>query len=105
MADARAAHAMSRVLSAEHEASARVAACERRCQEAIERARERRHALLARAQQRIVLLHGRAARALEERAAAILRGTQQKPVATPPQPELLQAALARLVDALLRGDP
>lgn len=97
---------MSRVLAAEREAEAQIAACERRCQEHLDEARAARRALLERVQQRIVELHERAAQGREERSRAILaksRATAPSPTAAP-APERMQEALARLVTQLLSSD-
>jgi hypothetical protein len=102
-ADALALRAMDRVLAAEREASLRIAACERHCQEQLERARTERHAILERAQQRIVALHARAAKALEERSAVILKTSHPAPAVAAPQHEQVQAALAQLVNGLITG--
>jgi hypothetical protein len=97
---------MSRVLAAEREAEAKIAECERRCQEDIEQARAARRALLARVQQHIVALHERAAKTREERSAAILAQPRRQTdgaAAAPPR-ERMQAALERLVTQLISGD-
>jgi len=104
-ADALAVRAMGRVLAAEREAEAQIAECERRCQEEIEEARAARRALLARAQQRIVALHERAARAAAERSAALLAQSRAQAQGTPaPPPARMQAALESLVTQLIAGD-
>lgn len=104
--DARALGAMSRVLEAERAAEAQLAAIERRCQQDLEEARAARRALLERVQQRIVVLHERAATARESRASEILTQSRQSPASTPaaPSPERLNAALERLVTQLLSSD-
>ena len=56
---------MDRVLEAERLARSAIAECEKQCHESLEQARRERRAVLERAQQRIITLHTRAARALD----------------------------------------
>lgn len=68
----RAAQAFDRVLEAERAGQAAIADCERQMAQYLEHVRQRRRAILERAQTRIVTLHARAAKALELKSAAIL---------------------------------
>jgi hypothetical protein len=70
--DSAAAQAIDRVLEAEREAQAAVAACERAGSEVLEAARHRARSILERAQARTVALHGRAAKKLELCAAGLM---------------------------------
>jgi vacuolar-type H+-ATPase subunit H len=67
-----AAQAIDRVLEAEHDAQAAVAACERAGSEVLEAARQTARSIVERAQARAVALHGRAAKKLELCAAALM---------------------------------
>ena len=71
-ADPLAAQAIERVLEAEREAQAAVAACERAGLEVLEAARHQARGIFERAQARTVALHGRAAKKLELCAAAFM---------------------------------
>ena len=70
--DPAAAQAIDRVLEAEREAQAAVAACERAGSKVLDAARERARGIFERAQARTVALHGRAAKKLEQCAAAFM---------------------------------
>jgi hypothetical protein len=70
--DPLAAQAIDRVLEAEREARAAVAACERTGSNVLEAARQQARSVLERAQARTVALHGRAAKKLELCAAALM---------------------------------
>jgi hypothetical protein len=67
-----AARAIDRVLAAERDAQAAVAACERVGSEVLEAARQSARSIVERAQARAVALHGRAAEKLELCAAALM---------------------------------
>jgi hypothetical protein len=70
--DALAAQEIDRVLEAEREAQAAVAACDRAGSKVLEAARQRAQGIFERGQARAVALHGRAARKLELCAAALM---------------------------------
>ena len=70
--DPAAAQAIDRVLEAERAAQAAVAACERAGSKVLDAAREQARGIFERAQARTVALHGRAARKLEQCAAAFM---------------------------------
>lgn len=102
--NAQASDAMHQVLQSEEESRARIDACARECQEAVERARARRRRLLERSQTRITALHARAAQALKERSNALLvqaRAEAHASAAQPDPPERMQSALDRLVTQLI----
>jgi vacuolar-type H+-ATPase subunit H len=63
--DPSAAQAIDRVLQAEREAQAAVAACEREGSKVLDAARQQARGIFERAQARTVALHGRAAKKLE----------------------------------------
>ncbi len=67
-----AAQAIDRVLDAEREARATVAACEKAGSTAVEAARQIARGIVERAEARTVALHGRAAKNLERCAAALM---------------------------------
>jgi hypothetical protein len=71
--DALAAQAIDAVLEAERDAQAAVAACERAGSAVLEAARQQARSIAERAQARAVALHGRAARNLEQCAAALMQ--------------------------------
>ena len=98
--DVLTARAIDRVLESEQAAKATLVECERQCAELLDRAREQHRAIAERARMRIVALHARAAKALEERTAAILeRGKPSvaNTVAQLSDPTRRRAALERLV--------
>jgi hypothetical protein len=102
--DAYIARAMDGVLEAERLARGAIAECETQCQESLERARQERRAVLERAQQRIVTLHTRAARALEQRVAQLRKPRGPAADAGSGQHHdrvQLQAAIERLADRLI----
>jgi vacuolar-type H+-ATPase subunit H len=70
--DALAAQAMDRVLEAERDAQAAVAACKGAGSKVLEGARQRARGIFERAQVRAVALHGRAAKKIELCAAAVM---------------------------------
>ena len=70
--DPAAAQAIDRVLEAERAAQAAVAACERAGSKVLDAAREQARGIFDRAQARTVALHGRAAKKLEQCAAAFM---------------------------------
>lgn len=70
--DPVAAQAIERVLQAERAAEAAVAACEGAGSKVLETARQRARGIVERAQARTVALHGRAARKVDARAAALM---------------------------------
>jgi hypothetical protein len=70
--DPLAAQAIDRVLEAERDAQAAVAACERAGSMVLEASRQRARSIFERAQARTVALHGRAAKTLEQCAAALM---------------------------------
>jgi hypothetical protein len=90
--------AMDRVLESERAAQAALAECERNCDQMLECSREQRRTILERAHARIVVLHTRAAKALELRTAEILEQRRQTAAVTAAQ----QSDPARLTDALQR---
>jgi len=101
--EASVADAMNRVLEAERAARSAIADCERELQEALERARQQRRTILQRAHDRIMALHERAARTLDERVADILKqNAQGADLATAPRADdgRLHAALEGLVERL-----
>jgi uncharacterized membrane protein YccC len=102
--DACVALAMDRVLEAERLARSAIAECEKQCHESLEQARRERRAVLERAQQRIITLHTRAARALEQRVAQIRkpRGPAAGAgIGQHPDRVQLQAAIEHLADRLI----
>jgi hypothetical protein len=102
-ADALAAHAMNRVLESEREAQAAIAEQERHCSEQLEQARQKRRALLEHAQARIVALHTRAAKALQQRATAIAEQAARSEQNSAPEPgsaERWDGAIRRLLERL-----
>jgi hypothetical protein len=106
--DGGVAHAIDRVLDAEHIAQAAIADCEKQGLESLEQARQQRRSILERAQQRVVALHIRAARALEQRVAQV-REPHGRTVAGTMAPEIdhtrVQAAINKLADRLIgNGD-
>jgi len=70
--DPAAAQAIDRVLEAEREAQAAVAACEREGSKVLDAARQQARGIFERAQARTVALHGRAAKQLELSAAQFM---------------------------------
>jgi vacuolar-type H+-ATPase subunit H len=101
--DARIARAIDRVLEAERVAQAAIAECKRHTQESLEHARQKRRTILEHAHERIVALHTRAARALEERAAQVLEPHGQGVVSvSAPSADRArsQAAIETLADRL-----
>ena len=70
--DPPAAQAIDRVLEAERDAQAAVAACERAGSMVLEASRQRARSIFERAQARTVALHGRAAKTLERCAATLM---------------------------------
>ncbi len=103
--DARVAGAMDRVLEAERAARSAVAACELEMQASLERARQQRRSILQRAHDRIMAVHGNAARTLDERIANILKQHTQAPdLATAQRKDArrLRTALEGLVERLTR---
>ena len=101
--DAVAAQAIDRVLGAEREAQAAVAACERAGSALLEAARERARSILARAQARAVRLHGRSAKKLDLCAAALMEQRMKAASDTVKQlsdPNRLGVALDRLAAQL-----
>jgi vacuolar-type H+-ATPase subunit H len=70
--DPAAAQAIDRVLEAEREAQAAVAACERDGSKVLEAARQQARGIFERAQARTVALHGRAAKKVERCAAQFM---------------------------------
>ena len=102
--DERIAHAIDRMLDAERIAQSAIAECEKQGLAALEQARQQRRTLLERAQQRIVALHIRAARALEQRVAQV-REQQGRAAAGKTAQDIdrtrLQAAIEKLADGLL----
>jgi hypothetical protein len=70
--DPPAAQAIDRVLEAERDAQAAVAACERAGSMVLEASRQRARSIFERAQARTVALHGQAAKTLELCAAALM---------------------------------
>jgi len=96
---------MDRVLEAERSARAAIADCELEVQASLERARERRRTILERAHDRIMALHARAARTLDEQIAKILEPHAQAPVLVTAQrtdAAHLHAAIEGLVERLTR---
>jgi hypothetical protein len=103
--EASIAGAMDRVLDAERAARSAIADCEREVQAALELARQQRRSILQRAHDRIMALHARAARTLDERIADMLKQNAPGPgLATAPRSDdgQLRAALAGLVERLTR---
>ncbi len=103
--DARVAGAMDRVLEAERAARSAIADCEREVQAPLEQARQQRRTILERAHDRIMALHARAARSLDERIADMLSKTHRAPgLATAQRTDdaRLHAALEGLVERLTR---
>lgn len=102
--DKRVADAIDRVLDAERSAQSAIADCEKQGLESLEHARQQRRTILERAQQRIVALHTRAARALEQRVTEV-REPHGRIVAGTIAPEIdharMQAAIGRLADLLI----
>jgi vacuolar-type H+-ATPase subunit H len=101
--DMRVAHAIDRVLEAERAAQSAIAECEKQCQESLERGRQQRRTILERTHERVVALHTKAARALEQRNTQ-LREQHGQAVATAVTQHAdharAQAALEKLVDRL-----
>ncbi len=96
---------MNRVLDAERAARAVIADCEQRMHASLEHAREQRRSILQRAHQRIMALHERAARTLEQQTAQIIEqeGNVPDSVAAPSgEGARLREAIDRLVDDLTR---
>jgi hypothetical protein len=97
------AQAFDRVLEAERDAQAAVAACERAGSTVLEAARERARGILERAQARTVALHGRAAKKLELCAAALMEQrmkTAAEAVKQLSDPSRLAVALERVAAQL-----
>jgi vacuolar-type H+-ATPase subunit H len=102
-----AAQAIDRVLQAEQAAQSAIADCEKQGRESLELARQQRRTILERAQQRIVALHTRAARGLEQRLAQIRELQARRVAGTVAQTTdgaRMQAATEKLVDRLLSVD-
>jgi vacuolar-type H+-ATPase subunit H len=105
--DMRVAQAIDRVLDVERAAQFAIAECEKQGQELLEHARQQRRDILARAHNRIVALHVRAARAFEQQVAQIREHHGRPVVGTLAQhadPASLQAAIGRLADRLIGSD-
>lgn len=105
--DAGIAHAIDRVLQAERAAQSAIADCEKQGQESLEGARQQRRAILERSQQRIVALHARAARALEQRLAKVSEQQARSSagaVAQTADATRMRAAIEKLVNRLLSAD-
>jgi regulator of protease activity HflC (stomatin/prohibitin superfamily) len=101
--DPTAAQAIDRVLEAEREAQAAVAACEQEGTKVLEAAREQARGIIERAQARTVALHGRAAKKLELCAAAFMEErmkTAAEAVKQLSDPGRLGVALERVVTQL-----
>ena len=101
--DARIAEAMNRVLEAERAAQAAIIDCEQQQQVSLEHARQQRRSILDRAHARVMALHERATRGLEQRTAQILaqQGEAPRAAAEPTADSAhLQAAMERLVERL-----
>lgn len=96
--DALVVRAMDRVLESERAAQAALAECERNCDQMLERTREQRRVILARAHARIVTLHVHAAKALQLRITEIVDQSRQTAAATAAR----QSDPTRLSDALQR---
>ena len=100
--------AMSRVLSAESEALAQIAACQSRADETLQSTRKKIRAMLRRTQQRIVRLHA----ACEERTHQLVSG-MEKDVASDSEPppgkygreSLLEAVRAVAEELTTPGSP
>lgn len=102
-ADPLAAQMIERVLEAERDARAAVAACERAGSMLLDGARQRARSIVERAQARTVALHGRAARKLERCAAALMEERMQAAAEAVKQlsdPDLLGLALERVAAQL-----
>jgi hypothetical protein len=94
---------MNRVLQSEREAQAAFAEQERLCSEQIEQARQRRRAILEHAHARIVALHTRAAKALQQRSADIAEQAARSEQCSAPEAgsaERWESALERLLQRL-----
>lgn len=103
--DARVAGAMNRVLEAERSAQSTIADCEQQMLESLEHARQQRRSILERAHGRIMALHARAARTLEQRTTQVREqhGEAPDPVAAQGADRAhLQAAIEGLVERLTR---
>lgn len=106
-ADALIARAIDQVLQAEAAARAAVGECEQSTQAALERAREQRQRILERAQTRIVAIHARCTRALEQASAAAAErraAAAASFVAQLSDRARRQRALERLADLLCGND-
>ena len=104
--ESAAAQAIDRVLEAERDAQAAVAACERAGSKVLEAARQRARGIVERAQARTVALHGRAARELELCAAAVMEQrmkTAAEAVKQLSDPGRLGVALERVAAQLTTG--
>ncbi len=104
--DARIADAMNRVLEAERAAQSAIIECEQQQQVALEHARQQRRSILDRAHARVMALHARATRGLEQRTAEILaqQGGAPRASAEPGADNAhLKAAMERLVERLTSG--
>jgi hypothetical protein len=102
--DARVARAMDRVLEAERVSRAAIAECEKQVEESLEQARQQRRAILERAQRRIVALHTRAARTVEQRVAQIRKLHEPAAgggIGQHANRARLQAAIEKLADHLI----
>lgn len=101
--DARIADAMNRVLEAERAAQSAIVDCEQQQQVSLEHARQQRRSILDRAHARVMALHERATRGLEQRTAQILAQQKGAPQAAGEQgadSAHLKAAIERLVERL-----
>jgi vacuolar-type H+-ATPase subunit H len=103
--DASVAGAMNRVLEAERAAQSAIADFELQMHASLEHARQRRRTILERAHERIMALHARSVRSLEQRTAQILTEQAHAPnpvAAREADGAHLQAAIERLVERLMR---
>lgn len=101
--DARVAHGMNRVLEAERSAREAVAEYELKMQALLEQARQRRRNILERAQKRIMAVHVRATRSLEQRTAELLERREAPGAAQAVDGGRLHAAIDRLLERLTGG--
>jgi vacuolar-type H+-ATPase subunit H len=98
--DARVSHAMNGVLEAERNARGAISDCELKMQALLEQARQQRRNILERAQERIMTLHGRAARSLEQRTAQLVGRRETHEAAQAEDSARLHAAIDRLLERL-----
>ena len=104
--DALVARAIDRVLDAEHTARAHVKDCEAQARDRLEHARQQRRAIMERARVRIVSLHSRVSRALEQRDAQLQEQQRTAIDASAHSKDSfpIHAALARLAQRLTSSE-